>query len=67
MEKDGVSSVCRIEATKGENGRLGWLEHSFDLSGIPDGTIEKAEILFTRGDNRLSYVFIDKLILVPKK
>ena len=66
-EKDGVSSVCRIEATKGENGRLGWLEHSFDLSGIPDGTIEKAEILFTRGDNRLSYVFIDKLILVPKK
>lgn len=66
-EKEGTRLVHKIKATCAENGHLGWFEHSLDLSGIPEGEIEKAEFLFTRGENRLSYVFINDIVLVPKK
>lgn len=66
-EKDGTSLTHKIKATAAENGKNGWFEHSFDLSGIPTGEIEKAEFSFTRGENRLSYIFFDDIVLVPKK
>ena len=66
-EKDGTSLVHSINATAAENGKNGWFEHSVDLSGIPVGEIEKAEFSFTRGADRLSYVFLDDIVLVPKK
>ena len=65
-EKDGTSLVHRIKATAADNGKNGWYEHSVDLSGIPEGEIEKAEFSFTRGDGRLSYIFLDDIVLVPK-
>ena len=66
-ENNGTSIVHRIKATHAETGRLGWYDHSFDLSEIPEGEIKKAEFSFTRGENRLSYVFINDIVLVPKK
>ena len=65
-EANGTCITHTITASRAESGRLGWLEHSFDLSAIPEGRIKKAELIFIRGENRLSYVFIDDLILVPK-
>ena len=66
-EKEGTKLVHKIKATHAESGHLGWFENSIDLSGIPEGEIEKAEFLFTRGESRLSYVFVDDIVLVPKK
>lgn len=66
-ENEGTSFVHKIKATAAENGKNGWFEHSVDLSDIPAGEIEKAEFSFTRGENRLSYVFLDDIVLVPKK
>ena len=66
-EKDGTSLIHRLKATAEENGVNGWFGHSFDLSEIPEGKIEKAEFSFTRGEDRLSYVFLDDIVLVPKK
>ena len=65
-EKDGTSLVHKVKATAAENGKNGWYEHSVDLSCIPEGAIEKAEFSFTRGENRLSYVFVDDMVIVPK-
>jgi hypothetical protein len=66
-EKDGTRLIHTCRAAAAEEGRNGWYEHTVDLVSIPEGTIEKAEFRFTRGDGRLSYVFMDDLILVPKQ
>ena len=66
-EKEGMRVTRKIKATHAENGNIGWYEHSVDLSDIPAGVIEKAEFVFTRGENRLSYIFLDNIVLVPKK
>ena len=66
-EKDGTRLTHTCRAAAAEEGRNGWYEHTVDLVSIPEGTIEKAEFRFTRGDGRLSYVFMDDLILVPKQ
>ena len=66
-EKERTRLVHRVAVTPSENGKNGWYEHTADLSGIPIGEIEKAEFLFTRGEDRLSYVFLDDIVLVPKK
>ena len=66
-EKDGTRLTHRIKATAEENGVNGWYRHHFDFSEIPAGKIEKAEFSFTRGESRLSYVFVDDMVLVPKK
>ena len=66
-EENGTRLTHKIKAAAAENGKNGWFEHSFDLSSIPTGEIEKSEFFFTRGEGRLSYIFLDNIILVPNK
>ena len=44
----------------------GWAVHSFDLTEIPVGTIEKAELSFTHTAGRVPFVNVDNIVLVPK-
>ena len=44
----------------------GWAVHNFDLTEIPVGTIEKAELSFTHTAGRVPFVNVDNITLVPK-
>ena len=44
----------------------GWAVHSFDLTNIPVGVIERAEFSFTHTAGKVPFVNLDNFVLVPK-